>query len=69
MQTRSIVYDIDEHASPPTMTVLVIDRPFRFATVELEEVGPTHEASFWSAIRQMDATDIAIFDVLAVPAK
>lgn len=48
------------------MTVLVIDRPFRFATVELEEAGATREASFWSAIRQMDATNIAIFDVIAV---
>ena len=57
MALRSIVLDVDEHAIPPTMTVCVVDSPLRYATVGLEQRGATREASFWNAIRQMNATD------------
>lgn len=62
-----IVYDIDTTSTPPRMMVCLLDRPLRYASVELERLGETREESFWSAIRQFDATDFAIFDAIAVP--
>jgi len=62
-----IVYDIDTESSPPRMTVCVLGRPLRYASVELERVGRTREDTFWMGIRQFDETDFAIFDAIAVP--
>ena len=62
-----IVYDIDTQSVPPRMTVCVIDRPLRYASVELERVGSSHQERWTLALEQFDATDFAIFDAIALP--
>ena len=49
------------------MMVCLIGNPLRYACLELERVGATREESFWSAIWQFDATDFAVFDLIALP--
>lgn len=62
---RPILWHIDHDADPPTLTVCVVDRPCRIATIQLDDRGITRRDTEIAAIAEMRRTNPAVYDVMA----
>jgi hypothetical protein len=56
-----------EQTSPPTMTVCLVGRPYRFVTLQFECHGTTPIEIERAATTEVETTHPALFDLLALP--
>jgi hypothetical protein len=64
---RPILWDVNHEAEPPTMTVLLVGRPHRYVTVEIER-RPTPDMTVSAAVAEMTETERAVYEVMAIEA-
>ena len=66
---KPLLWNIDRYRDPPTMTVRLPGLPHRFVSIELEAFGVTASEITAAAVRELKATDPALFDVIAPAAE
>ena len=62
---KPLLWNIDPHRDPPTMTVCLPGLPHRLVSIELEVRGATGCEITAAAMRELKATDPALFEVIA----
>lgn len=62
---RALFWGVDHTADPPVMTVLLVGRPHRYLAIEVER-KPTTEMTETAAIEELNTTEQAVLDVMAL---